>query len=93
MTRSMMLKVLGTVAVILAGRESLVAGAIDAVRADPPGGRDAYVMWVWEPRSSSPVVVELGLSRDSSERADTKAASIPFVSDAEPAICVGGSGC
>jgi hypothetical protein len=88
----MMLKVLGTVAVILAGRESLVAGAIDAVRADTPGGRDAYVMWVWEPRSSLPVVVELGLSRDSSERAD-KGASIPFGGDAEPAICVGGSGC
>jgi hypothetical protein len=89
----MTLMLLATIALTLAGRESLVAGAIDAVQADPPGGRDAYVMWVWEPRSSSPVVVELGLSRDSSERADKKAASIPFVSDAEPAICVGGSGC
>jgi hypothetical protein len=90
MTRSMNLKVLATVAVILAGRESLVAGAIDAVRADPPGGRDAYVMWVWEPRSS-PVVVELGVSPESNER-EHKAAGIPVVSDSEPAICVGGSG-
>ena len=91
MTRSMMLKVLATVAAILAGRDALAAGALDAVRADVPAGRDAYVMWVWEPRSS-PVVVELGVSRDSTGRED-KAADSAFVSNSEPAICVGGSGC
>jgi hypothetical protein len=87
----MMLKVLTTVAAILAGRPAPVAGAIDAVRADVPAGRDAYVMWVWEPRSL-PVVVALGVSRDGNGRED-KAADSAFVSNSEPAICVGGSGC